>query len=55
VAGKGDRRVNTVQTLCTHVCKCKNDTCRNCSTNWGRVIKQSGREDEFKYDIFDTL
>jgi hypothetical protein len=26
-AGKGYRRVNKVQVLCTHVCKCKNDTC----------------------------
>jgi hypothetical protein len=25
--GKGDRRVNMAQILCTHVCKCKNDTC----------------------------
>jgi hypothetical protein len=25
VAGKGGRRVNTVQKMCTHVCKCKND------------------------------
>jgi hypothetical protein len=21
------RRMNTVQILCTHICKCKNDTC----------------------------
>jgi hypothetical protein len=27
VMGKRDRRVNMVQKLCTHVCKCKNDTC----------------------------
>jgi hypothetical protein len=27
VAGKGGRRVNTVQKLCTPECKCKNDTC----------------------------
>jgi hypothetical protein len=27
VAEKGGRRVNMVQKLCTHVCKCKNDTC----------------------------
>jgi hypothetical protein len=25
--GKGCRRVNVVQILCTHVCKWKNDTC----------------------------
>jgi hypothetical protein len=24
VVGKGCRRVNTMQILCTHVCKCKN-------------------------------
>jgi hypothetical protein len=24
---KGDRRVNTVQKLYIHVCRCKNDTC----------------------------
>jgi hypothetical protein len=27
VAGKGGRRENTVQKMCTHVYKCKNDTC----------------------------
>jgi hypothetical protein len=31
MGGGGDRergwRVNMVQILCTHVCKCKNDTC----------------------------
>jgi hypothetical protein len=27
VAGKEDRRVNRVQRMCTHICKCKNDTC----------------------------
>jgi hypothetical protein len=26
VAGKGDRRVNIVQKMCTHICKCKNNT-----------------------------
>jgi hypothetical protein len=25
--GKGGRRVNMMQIVCTHVCKCKNDTC----------------------------
>jgi hypothetical protein len=25
--GKGDRRANTVQTIYTDACKCKNDTC----------------------------
>jgi hypothetical protein len=27
VAGKGDRRVSTVQKMCTHICKCKNVIC----------------------------
>jgi hypothetical protein len=27
VVGKGDRRVNIVQKLCTHLYKYKNDTC----------------------------
>jgi hypothetical protein len=27
VMGKGGRRVNVVQKMCTHVSKCKNDTC----------------------------
>jgi hypothetical protein len=27
VAGKGGRRVNTVQKMCTDICKSKNDTC----------------------------
>jgi hypothetical protein len=30
------RRMNVVQTMYTHVCKCKNDTCSNCSRNQGR-------------------
>jgi hypothetical protein len=25
--------VNTVQIMCPHVCKCKNDTCGNCFRN----------------------
>jgi hypothetical protein len=27
VVGKGGRKVNMVQKMCTYVCKCKNDTC----------------------------
>jgi hypothetical protein len=34
--GKGHGKVNIVQILCTHVCKWKNDTCRNYSRNGGR-------------------
>jgi hypothetical protein len=30
------RRMSMVQTRCTHICKCKNDTCWNCSGNEGR-------------------
>jgi hypothetical protein len=31
--GKGFGRVNIVQILCIHVCKWKNDTCKNYSRN----------------------
>jgi hypothetical protein len=42
--------------LCTHVCKCKNDTCQNYSRNQGeRWIKEINGGGEVKYDIFDTL
>jgi hypothetical protein len=34
--GKGCRRVNMVQILCTQVCKWKNETCGNYSRNGGR-------------------
>jgi hypothetical protein len=27
VGRRGDRRVNMVQKMCTHTCKCKNNTC----------------------------
>jgi hypothetical protein len=33
--------MNMVQIMCTHVCKCKNDICWNCSRNQGRVVKES--------------
>jgi hypothetical protein len=32
---KRGRRMNMVQILFTHVCKCKNVLCWNCSMNWG--------------------
>jgi hypothetical protein len=35
VTGKGEKRVNTMQKIFTHVCKCKNDTCGNYSRNGG--------------------
>jgi hypothetical protein len=55
VVRKQNRIVNMVQKLCTHVCKCKNDTCLNCSRNGdgGGVKESSGGE--FKYDVFGTL
>jgi hypothetical protein len=48
--GKGDRRMNMVQIMCTHVCKFKNDTWHQ-----GRGIKNSCAGGEFKYDIVETL
>jgi hypothetical protein len=35
-------RVNVVQIVCSHVCKCKTDTCWNCFRNGGRGIKENG-------------
>jgi hypothetical protein len=41
---------------CTHVSKCKNDTCWNYIRNWGKErIKESGWRVEFMYDIFHIL
>jgi hypothetical protein len=51
--GGGRERGTVVQLMCTHVCKCKNDTCGNCSRNGG--VKESSGGGEFKCDIFDTL
>jgi hypothetical protein len=45
------RRMNTVQILCTHVCKWKNDICWNYSRNG--EVKENGGKGEIKYDIFD--
>jgi hypothetical protein len=36
VMGKGDRRMNMVPKMCTHVIKYKNDTCWNYFRNQGR-------------------
>jgi hypothetical protein len=36
VAGKMDMRVNTVQRMCMHVSKCKNDTYENFYRNRGK-------------------
>jgi hypothetical protein len=49
------RRMNMVQTVCTHVCKCKTDTCLNCSRNQWRGVGEEKWRGEFKYDIFDKL
>jgi hypothetical protein len=35
-AGKGGRKLNTMQQICIHACKCNNDTCCNYSMNPGR-------------------
>jgi hypothetical protein len=48
--GKGGRRMNMVQKMCTHICKCKNGTCWNCSINGRGEDKRSSGRDELKYD-----
>jgi hypothetical protein len=53
--GKRVRRMNMVQTMYVHVCKCKKDTCFNCSRNQGRGNRVDKWKGEFKYDVFDTL
>jgi hypothetical protein len=50
VAGKGYRRVNTMQILYIHICKCKNDTCETIPG-----IGIGGEGGEVKYDILDTV
>jgi hypothetical protein len=55
MAGKGGRRMNTVQIMCTHVCKCKNDTCEKVQGIRRGWIKESSGGGEFKYNLFDTL
>jgi hypothetical protein len=39
VAGKGGGRVNMVQKMYTHTCKCRDDTCLNHSKNQGSEDK----------------
>jgi hypothetical protein len=55
VAGKRGRRMNKMQKLCTHVCKCKNSTCWNYSRNGEQGVNENNGWGEFKYDILDTL
>jgi hypothetical protein len=43
-AGKGGRRVNIVQKVCTHACKFNNDTNFNYSMNEGEDKGQRWRE-----------
>jgi hypothetical protein len=54
LAGKGCRRVNMVQILCTHLCKLKNDA----YSNYSRYRVRNKGEcsgGEFRYDVFDIL
>jgi hypothetical protein len=53
VLGKGYRRVNTVQKMCTHACKCKKLYLLKLIQEWG--VKENGRGGEFMYDIFEIL
>jgi hypothetical protein len=53
--GKGLGKVHIIKILCTHVCKWKNDTSRNCSRNGGRRIEENDGGCEFEYHIFDIL
>jgi hypothetical protein len=41
--------------MCTHVSRCKNDTCSNYFRNGEEEIKNYGGGAEFKYDILDIL
>jgi hypothetical protein len=41
--------------MCTHVCKCKNDTYRNFQESVEEGIEESREGVEFKYNIFDKL
>jgi hypothetical protein len=53
--GKGYRRVDIVQILCTHVCKYKNEPCCNYSGIEGEGIKENASKGKFNYDMFDIL
>jgi hypothetical protein len=54
--GKGGRRVNMVQIIYTHVCKCKNDYLLKLFQESGEgEMKESSGGGEFNYDIYDTL
>jgi hypothetical protein len=55
VAGKEGRRVNMLQKMCTHACKCKTLWLK-LSQEWEKGgMKDSDGEGESMYDICDTL
>jgi hypothetical protein len=49
------RRINMMQIMYTHVCKCKNISFETAPRIRGQGMKESSGEGEFKYDIFDAL
>jgi hypothetical protein len=53
--GRGCRRMDIIQILCTHVCKWKIEGCWDYSRNVGRGIMENDGRGEFKYDILDIL
>jgi hypothetical protein len=53
--GKGCRRVNMMQILCTHVFKWKNETIETIPGRGEWEIKENDGGGKFKYDIFDIL
>jgi hypothetical protein len=55
MVGKGSRKANKVQKICTHACKCKKLYLLKLLHEWGRGIKGTPGRGEFKYDIFNTL
>jgi hypothetical protein len=48
--------MNMVQIMYTHVCKCKNDTCWNCSRNrgqgWKKIVCVWGMNSSMIYLIY---
>jgi hypothetical protein len=53
--GERGKRVNMVQILCTHVCKCKNDTVETTPGIGELEIKENVGGGEIKYNKFDIL